>query len=137
MRGDAASTLRCQRHTDAVGLLLRYAAACDAASTPTSLCRAYLGAVVVHLFSNNAAEAWQVYQVSWPHRLDALQLNMQLWQAWPTAVYELGSSAGHCSPWAAVEPAVLWGGPAVNGCSNAAAMLVLDWRVRHQRGLKP
>lgn len=59
----AASVLRNQNYADGVRLLLRYAAACDAANTPTSLCRAYLGAIVVQLYAENAAEAWQIYQV--------------------------------------------------------------------------
>lgn len=58
----AASVLRNQNYADGVRLLMRYAAACDAADTPSSLCRAYLGAIVVQLYAENATEAWQIYQ---------------------------------------------------------------------------
>lgn len=56
--------IRNQRFPDAVNLLLRYAAASEASNAKSSQCRAYLGAVVVQLYAENAAEAWQVYQVS-------------------------------------------------------------------------
>ena len=60
----AASVIRNQRYSDAVNLLLRYAAACDASNAKSSQCRAYLGAVVVQLYAENATEAWQIYQVA-------------------------------------------------------------------------
>lgn len=59
----AGSVIRNQRYSDAVSLLLRYAEACDASNAKSSQCRAYLGAVVVQLYAENASEAWQVYQV--------------------------------------------------------------------------
>ena len=57
------SVIKNQRYSDAVGLLLRYAAACEASNAKSSQCRGYLGAVVVQLFAENASEAWQIYQV--------------------------------------------------------------------------
>ena len=60
----AGSVIRSQRYSDAVNLLLRYAAASEASNAKSSQCRAYLGTVVVQLFAENATEAWQVYQVS-------------------------------------------------------------------------
>ena len=60
----AGSVIRNQQYPDAVNLLLRFAAACDASSAKSSQCRAYLGAIVVQLFAENALEAWQIYQVT-------------------------------------------------------------------------
>lgn len=42
---------------------MRFALACDAAHAASSQCKAYLGAVVVNLYSGNATEAWASYQV--------------------------------------------------------------------------
>ena len=51
------------RYADAVGLLLRFAVACQGAGLGVSQAKAYLGAVVVWLFAQDAAQAWAVYQV--------------------------------------------------------------------------
>ena len=48
---------------DAMNMLMRFAIACDAAHATSSQCSAYLGAVVVGLYSGNATEAWATYQV--------------------------------------------------------------------------
>lgn len=50
------------RYADAVGLLLRFAVACQGAGLGVSQAKAYLGAVVVWLFAQDAAQAWAVYQ---------------------------------------------------------------------------
>jgi hypothetical protein len=51
------------RYPEAVGLLLRFAAACDVLQLRSSQCKAYLGGVVVWLYAQNAREAFAVYQV--------------------------------------------------------------------------
>ena len=51
---------------EAVALELRWAAACDAISQRSSQCKAYLAAVVIWLYAQNAREAWACYQVSSP-----------------------------------------------------------------------
>jgi hypothetical protein len=58
--------IRTRKYPEAVGMLLRFAAACDSTGAPVSQCKAYLGAVVVWLFANNGAQAWAVYQVRIP-----------------------------------------------------------------------
>lgn len=50
------------RYTDAMNMLMRFAMACDAAHATNSQCKAYLGAVVVGLYSGNATETWATYQ---------------------------------------------------------------------------
>ena len=48
---------------EAVSLLLRFAVACQGLQLRSSLCKCYLGAVVVWLYAEAAAQAWAVYQV--------------------------------------------------------------------------
>lgn len=55
--------IRMAKYAEAVGLLLRFALACQSLQLTSSQCKAYLGAVVVWLFAENASEAWAVYQV--------------------------------------------------------------------------
>jgi len=55
--------IRTQKYPEAVGMLLRFAAACDSTGAQVSQCKAYLGAVVVWLFASDGAQAWAVYQV--------------------------------------------------------------------------
>lgn len=50
------------RYADAVGLLLRFALACHGVGLGVSQAKCYLGAVVVWLFAQDAAQAWAVYQ---------------------------------------------------------------------------
>lgn len=59
----AGSHIKSGRYTDAANMLMRFALACDAAHAASSQCKAYLGAVVVNLYSGNATEAWASYQV--------------------------------------------------------------------------
>jgi len=54
--------IRTQKYPEAVGMLLRFAAACDTIGAAVSQCKAYLGAVVVWLFAGNGHQAWAVYQ---------------------------------------------------------------------------
>ena len=56
--------IRTEKWAEAVGVLLRFAAACDATNATVSQCKAYLGAVVVWLYANDGAQAWAVYQAS-------------------------------------------------------------------------
>lgn len=56
------SHIKSGRYTDAANMLMRFALACDAAHAASSQCKAYLGAVVVNLYSGNATEAWASYQ---------------------------------------------------------------------------
>jgi hypothetical protein len=59
----SASQLRRQAWADAVRLQLRWAAACDGVGAASSQAKAYLAAVVIWLFAQNAREAWACYQV--------------------------------------------------------------------------
>ena len=64
--------IRMGMHAEAVSLLLRFAVACQGLQLRSSQCKAYLGAVVVWLFAQDAAQAWAVYQVRGPqHSLPA------------------------------------------------------------------
>lgn len=56
--------IRTEKYSDAVGILLRFAAACDTTGAHVSQCKAYLGAVVVWLYANNGEQAWATYQAS-------------------------------------------------------------------------
>jgi hypothetical protein len=58
----AGAMLRMGRAADAVHLLLRWAAAADAAGLRSSQAKAYLGAVVVWLHAGDAAQADAVFQ---------------------------------------------------------------------------
>ncbi len=58
----AGAMLRMGRDADAVHLLLRWAAAADAAGLRSSQAKAYLGAVVVWLHAGDAAQADAVFQ---------------------------------------------------------------------------
>ena len=62
----AGSHIKNQRYPDAINMLMRFALACDASHATSSQCMAYLGAVVVALYSGNATEAWATYQASLP-----------------------------------------------------------------------
>ena len=70
--------IRTEKWAEAVGVLLRFAAACDATNAIVSQCKAYLGAVVVWLFANDGAQAWAVYQVQAQHTLHTLQEAVRL-----------------------------------------------------------
>ena len=59
----AGSHIKSQRWLDATNMLMRFAMACDASHATGSQCKAYLGAIVVGLYSGNATEAWATYQV--------------------------------------------------------------------------
>lgn len=58
--------VRMGMHAEAVSLLLRFAVACQGLQLRSSQCKAYLGAIVVWLFAQDAAQAWAVYQVRGP-----------------------------------------------------------------------
>jgi len=58
-----AAQLRRQAWPEAVRLQLRWAAACDGVGAASSQAKAYLAAVVVWLFAQDAREAWACYQV--------------------------------------------------------------------------
>lgn len=47
---------------DAVAILLRFAAVCERSNATNSLCKSYLGAVVVWLYAGEGRPAWQTYQ---------------------------------------------------------------------------
>lgn len=55
--------IKAGKHADAVGMLLRFAAACETTNASTSQCKCFLGAVVVWLFAGDGTQAWAVYQV--------------------------------------------------------------------------
>lgn len=54
--------IKTQKWGDAVRLLMRFAASCDACGARSSQCKAYLGAVVVWLYGQDAKQAWMTYQ---------------------------------------------------------------------------
>lgn len=56
--------MRAGKWADAVGMLLRFAVACDGMGARNSECKAYLGAVVVWLHAGKANNAWATYQAS-------------------------------------------------------------------------
>ena len=56
--------MRAEKWGDAVAMLLRFAASCDASGARNSQCKAYLGAVVVWLYAGKANDAWVTYQAS-------------------------------------------------------------------------
>lgn len=63
--------IRAKKWGDAVNMLMRFAASCDTAGARSSQCKAYLGAVVVWLYAEDAKQAWLTYQVQgrttlWP-----------------------------------------------------------------------
>lgn len=62
-RQAVAHLVRQQQWAEAVGMLLRFAASCDACGARNSLCKSYLGAVVVWLYAGDANSAWLTYQV--------------------------------------------------------------------------
>jgi len=57
-----AHLVRSQRWAEAASVSLRYASSCDRAGARHSLCKAYLGAVVIWLFAADASQAWLTYQ---------------------------------------------------------------------------
>lgn len=59
-RQGIALLVKRQAWSDAVSLLMRFGEACDKASAQNSQAKAYLGAIVVWLYSGNAEQAWQV-----------------------------------------------------------------------------
>ncbi len=59
----AGGQIRMAQYPEAVSLLLKFALACHSLQLTSSQCKAYLGAVVVWLFAQDAGEAWAVYQV--------------------------------------------------------------------------
>jgi len=62
-RQAVAQLLRAENWSEAVSMLLRFAASCDASGARNSQCKAYLGAVVVWLYAGKANDAWLTYQV--------------------------------------------------------------------------
>lgn len=54
--------LRNQQWSEAVVMLLRFAVSCDKAGAASSQCKAYLGAVIVHLYGGDAKQAWNTFQ---------------------------------------------------------------------------
>ncbi|KAK9815390.1 hypothetical protein WJX72_002807 [[Myrmecia] bisecta] len=56
------NSIRQQRWGDATGMLMRYALACESSKARSSQCKAYLGAVVVWLYAQDASQAWATYQ---------------------------------------------------------------------------
>lgn len=60
----AALYIRRQKYSEAVGMLLKFAAACDASQAIASQCKCYLGAITVWLYACDGKQAWAVYQVS-------------------------------------------------------------------------
>ncbi len=63
-RQAVAQLVRSEKWADAVSMLLRFAASCDASGARNSQCKAYLGAVVVWLHAGKANDAWVTYQAS-------------------------------------------------------------------------
>ena len=61
-RSAIAHSIRASSWAEAVALLLRFAAACLNVNATNSLCKSYLGAVVVWLYAGNANAAWCTYQ---------------------------------------------------------------------------
>lgn len=61
-RQAVAQLVRAGKWADAVGMLLRFAVACDGMGARNSECKAYLGAVVVWLHAGKANNAWATYQ---------------------------------------------------------------------------
>ena len=90
----AGMYIRMEKWPAAVGMLLRFAAACDASHAQASQCKAYLGAVVVWLYAGSGHQAWAVYQVSPSLSANhpcSLTLNPKLV---PWAVYQVSPSLG-------------------------------------------
>ena len=58
----AGGQIRMANYPEAVSLLMKFAVACDTIGVRP--CKAYLGAVVVWLYAEDAAQAWAVYQVA-------------------------------------------------------------------------
>eukprot|EP00884_Botryococcus_braunii_P003843 jgi/Botrbrau1/1345/Bobra.0063s0056.1 len=54
--------IRHGQYPDAANLLLRFAVTCDASGANTSVCRAYLGTVVVLLYAKDVAGAWAAHR---------------------------------------------------------------------------
>jgi hypothetical protein len=66
-RAAVGSHLRRERWADAVGLLLRWALACQGVAATASQNKAYLGAIIVWLYGQDAGQAWLCFQVQ-PNR---------------------------------------------------------------------
>jgi len=73
-----AGQLRRQAWPEAVRLQLRWAAACDGVGAASSQAKAYLAAVVVWLFAQDAREAWSCYQARLPPASCALHTSPSL-----------------------------------------------------------
>ncbi len=52
--------VRAKNWAECVALLMRFGEACDRVGAHNSQCKAYLGAVVVCLYAEDARQAWQV-----------------------------------------------------------------------------
>jgi hypothetical protein len=56
-------SIAAKRYPEAAQALMRFALACDSTGSKNSQCKAYLGAIVVHLYNQDAENAWQTFQV--------------------------------------------------------------------------
>ena len=61
-RNAVAHAVRSQRWAEAVSILVRFAAASLSINATNSLCKSYLGAVVLWLYAGDANAAWCTYQ---------------------------------------------------------------------------
>lgn len=61
-RSAVAHAVRTQHWAEAVAILVRFAAASLSVNASNSVCKAYLGAVVLWLYAGNANAAWSTYQ---------------------------------------------------------------------------
>jgi len=61
-RSAIAHSVRNQKWSNAAMLSMRFAASCDAAGADHSQCKAYLGAIVIWLYAEDASQAWATYQ---------------------------------------------------------------------------
>jgi len=61
-RSAIGHSVRSERWAEAVAILVRFAAACLGVNAINSLCKSYLGAVVVWLHAGDANAAWCTYQ---------------------------------------------------------------------------
>ena len=60
----AAGEIRLAKYQEAISLLMRFGAACDRLGLRP--CKAYLGAIVVCLYAQDAQQAMATLQVCWP-----------------------------------------------------------------------
>ncbi|GAX79007.1 hypothetical protein CEUSTIGMA_g6447.t1 [Chlamydomonas eustigma] len=61
-RATISLMIRTKRYGEAAQALIRMALACDRLGAKSSQCKAFLGAMVIHLHNQDAALAWQTFQ---------------------------------------------------------------------------